>query len=385
MVAPVNARGEVAFFATPQPRRRPTKASSSGAGTGSSRWPAKATACPASGACPASASTRRPALSDGGLVAFAAAVAGGKAVEGIFAWSAGRLRAGRPHRHARRRACRRACSPGSTPRPSTRGATSCSSRRSGAAASRIDAILAQRAAARCARWWPRATPRPPVAPSPPSGPPVDQRARRGGLRRGRRGQGGAGRPLRREPASGSRWWWAPERTRRSAASSPSSPSASRFNDAGVIAFHGMLKFAPVAAAIFAVEDGRTRAVARLGDPAPGGGTIAHFGLWPAVEPAGAIAFAASIEGGPSPVAHPDRRRRRPRPGRRGRRRAPRRRSHRHPHPLPGRQRERRAATSPSRWRPPPPARGPRASSPPRRRRPLSAGAALSSCRRADTR
>jgi hypothetical protein len=74
------------------------------------------------------------------------------------------------------------------------------------------------------------------------------------------------------------------------------------NDAGAIAFHGILKFAPVGAAIFVVESARIRAVARLGDPAPGGGTIAHFGLWPAVGPAGAATFAASIEGGPTPVA-----------------------------------------------------------------------------------
>jgi hypothetical protein len=74
------------------------------------------------------------------------------------------------------------------------------------------------------------------------------------------------------------------------------------SDTGVVAFHGMLKFAPVEAAIFAVQDDRPRVVSRLGDPAPGGGTIAHFGLWPAVGPGGTIAFAASIDGGPSPVA-----------------------------------------------------------------------------------
>src|SRR5437773_9542500 len=43
------------------------------------------------------------------------------------------------------------------------------------------------------------------------------------------------------------------------------------SDAGTIAFHGLLKAAPVAAAIFTIEDGRLRVVARLGDPAPGGG------------------------------------------------------------------------------------------------------------------
>jgi hypothetical protein len=74
------------------------------------------------------------------------------------------------------------------------------------------------------------------------------------------------------------------------------------DDTGLIAFHGMLKFAPVEAAIFAVEDGRPRAVSRLGDPAPGGGTVAQFGLWPAVGGGGAVVFAASVEGGPAPVA-----------------------------------------------------------------------------------
>jgi len=69
----------------------------------------------------------------------------------------------------------------------------------------------------------------------------------------------------------------------------------------VIAFHGLLKGAPVAAAIFALEDGRPRAVARLGDPAPGGGRFSNFGLWPALGASGTIAFAASVDDGPSPV------------------------------------------------------------------------------------
>ncbi len=45
-----------------------------------------------------------------------------------------------------------------------------------------------------------------------------------------------------------------------------------------------------------------RAVSRLGDAAPGGGTIVHFGLWPAVGSGREVAFAASIEGGATPVA-----------------------------------------------------------------------------------
>jgi hypothetical protein len=74
-----------------------------------------------------------------------------------------------------------------------------------------------------------------------------------------------------------------------------------FSDQGTIAFHGQLKAAPVAAGIFAIDDGRARPVARLGDAAPGGGTFSNFGLWPAVSAKGTIAFTAAVDGGPSPV------------------------------------------------------------------------------------
>ena len=73
------------------------------------------------------------------------------------------------------------------------------------------------------------------------------------------------------------------------------------SDAGTIAFHGLLKAAPVAAGIFAIEDGRTRVIAQLGDPAPGGGRFSNFGLWPAVSTTGSIGFAASVDDGPSHV------------------------------------------------------------------------------------
>lgn len=78
------------------------------------------------------------------------------------------------------------------------------------------------------------------------------------------------------------------------------------NDAGVVSFNAVLKDAPSAGAIFLIDGGTpsgaapTRVVAR-GDAAPGGGTFSYFGLWPALNAAGAVAFAASVEGGPSPV------------------------------------------------------------------------------------
>ena len=74
-----------------------------------------------------------------------------------------------------------------------------------------------------------------------------------------------------------------------------------FGDQGTVVFHGQLKGAPAAAGIFAIQDGRTQAVARLGDEAPGGGRYSNFGLWPAITSKGAIAFTAAVDGGPSPV------------------------------------------------------------------------------------
>jgi hypothetical protein len=43
-------------------------------------------------------------------------------------------------------------------------------------------------------------------------------------------------------------------------------------------------------------------VAKLGDEAPGGGTYANFGLWPALGRAGEVAFVAAVDGGPAPIA-----------------------------------------------------------------------------------
>jgi hypothetical protein len=73
------------------------------------------------------------------------------------------------------------------------------------------------------------------------------------------------------------------------------------NDAGAVAFTAVLKNAPAAAGIFVAVDGRLNNVAALGDTAPGGGTFSYFGLWPALSASGAVVFTASVDGGPSPV------------------------------------------------------------------------------------
>jgi len=73
------------------------------------------------------------------------------------------------------------------------------------------------------------------------------------------------------------------------------------NDTGLVAFHAVLRNGPVAAAVFAVDNDVVRKVVATGDGAPGGGTFSHFGPWPALNAAGTVGFVASVDAGPSPV------------------------------------------------------------------------------------
>ena len=109
-----------------------------------------------------------------------------------------------------------------------------------------------------------------------------------------------------------------------------------FNDAGVVAFHAFLKNGPVAAGVFAIDGTRRWKVAAIGDAAPGGGSLSHFGLWPALDRSGAVGFAASVDGGPGAVAVLVADGASTRQARRRRRCSARRIPARRPHPLPAR-------------------------------------------------
>ncbi len=74
------------------------------------------------------------------------------------------------------------------------------------------------------------------------------------------------------------------------------------NETGAVAFTAVIKDAPAAQAIFVVNKGGARKVVALGEAAEGGGVYSNFSLWPALGRADAIAFVASIDGGPSPLA-----------------------------------------------------------------------------------
>jgi len=71
------------------------------------------------------------------------------------------------------------------------------------------------------------------------------------------------------------------------------------NDSDTVAFHARLKNASVPAAILAFAGGRVRSVAAIGDRAPDGGTFSNFGHWPALAADGTVGFTASVDGGTS--------------------------------------------------------------------------------------
>jgi hypothetical protein len=298
IVAPVNARGDVAFFAT---------VSRGGSDEGiflqraGRLVPVARDGDPVAGVGRLSGFGKHPtpALNDAGTVVFAAAVTGGRAVEGIFTWSAGRLRAiattGMPM-------------PGmpsavlagvDAPAVNARGdVVFLATVRRGREAT--EAVVASRGGV-----LHKVVAQGDLAPAGGTfagfGPPAVNAS----------GAVAFAAVVEGKAVPGGIFVAGPDRLQMVVAAGEETEIGGIFakfseriglSDAGAIAFHGILKFAPVDAAIFVVESGRPRVVAKLGDPAPGGGTIAHFGLWPVIGPAGAATFAASLEGGPTSVA-----------------------------------------------------------------------------------
>src|SRR5262249_52922234 len=74
------------------------------------------------------------------------------------------------------------------------------------------------------------------------------------------------------------------------------------NDAGAIALSAVLRQGGPESAVFVVETNVPRVIAAVGDAASGGGTYAAFASRPAMSNDGAIAFIASLDGGPNGLA-----------------------------------------------------------------------------------
>ena len=298
IVAPVNARGDVAFFAT---------ISRGGADEGIFLQRAGRTVAVARegdriagiGRLSGFGKHPAPALNDAGSVAFAAALAGGRAVEGIFSWASGRLHAV---------AITGAPVPG-MPSAVLAGVDAPAINARGDVAF-LATLRRGRESSEAILVGTGGTLRKVVAQGDPA-PAGGTFASFGTPTLNAGGQVAFAAVVEGKGVPGG--IFIADRSRldmvvAAGAETPIGGIHAKFserialNDAGAIAFHGILKFAPVEAAIFVVEGGRTRTVARLGDPAPGGGTLAHFGLWPAVGPGGAATFAAAIDAGPTPVA-----------------------------------------------------------------------------------
>lgn len=298
VVAPVNAKGEVAFFA-----RLSRGASNEGIflqrGGRILTVAREGDRIPGVGRVSGFGKHPTPALNDAGTVVFAAAVAGGRAVEGIFAWSGGRLRVV---------AITGSAAPGmplgvlaglDAPAVNARGeVVFLASVRRGRES--LDAIFVSAAGA-LRKVVAQGDPAPAGGAFAGFGPPTINA----------HGAVGFAAAVEGKTVPGGLFVANGDRVHMVVGAGEETPIGGifakfseriAFNDAGTMAFHGLLKFAQVEAAIFTVENGRPRAVARLGDPAPGGGTISHFGLWPALSPGGTAGFAASIEGSATPVA-----------------------------------------------------------------------------------
>ena len=297
IVAPINSRGQVAFFATVL-RGRAGEGFFLSSGTQVSKLAADGDPAPGGGVFSGFGRHPVPALNDAGELAFAAAIAGARAVEGIFVAS---------RRGTRAIALAGAAAP-DIPSGTFAGVDAPALNERGEVAflatvrrgrESLEAIYLH-AGGKSRKIVAQGDPAPAGGVFAGFGPPalngkgsvvfgavVEGRAVPGGLFIGKSGA------IRMLVGAGE--------------DTPDGGIFAKFservavNDAGQVAFNAILKGAPIAGAIYVVDD-RVRRIAGLGDAAPGGGVFSHFGLWPSLSAAGAVVFAASVDGGASPVA-----------------------------------------------------------------------------------
>jgi len=296
IVAPVNARGDVAFFAT---------LGRGNSGEGLFRWSrGRLVAVAREGDRVGSVGTLAgfgrhpvPALGDDGTVVFAAAIAGGRAIEGLFIARNGTVRPV---------ALTGAQAPGSAGVLAALDAPAINARGdivflAGLRRGRetVEAVLIA-SGGRLRKIVAQGDPAPSGGSFAAFGPPTIDRD----------GAVAFGAAIEGRSVPGGIFIWQADQLRMVLGAGDESPIGGifakfservGFADHGTVVFHGQIKGAPAAAGIFAIRDGRTRAVARLGDAAPGGGQYSNFGLWPVISERGAIAFTAAVDGGPSPV------------------------------------------------------------------------------------
>lgn len=298
VVAPVNDRGQIAFFATLL-RSAAAEGIFLASGSAITRVAVDGDPAPGGGTLSGFGKHPIPALNAHGTVAFAAAVAGGTTVEGLFLSSRGRLRsvavAGGPAPGVPSGTLAALDAPALNDRDDVAFlATARRGRES------VEAIYL-RAGRALTKVVAQGDPAPAGGTFAGFGPPalnaggavafaavIEGRAVPGGVfmadRSGIRMLVGAG----DESPLGGIYAKFSERI--------------ALNDAGAVAFTAVLKGARAAHAVVLVEAGRARAIAAVDEEAPGGGTFSHFGPWPSLTGAGTAGFTASIDRGGTGVA-----------------------------------------------------------------------------------
>jgi hypothetical protein len=297
IVAPINNKGQVAFFATVL-RGRATEGFFIASGTRITKIAADGDPAPGGGVFSGFGRHPVPALSAAGEVAFAAAIAGARAVEGIFVASPRGVRAIALAGGAAPDIPSGTFASIDAPAINDRGdVTFLATVRRGRES--IEAIYV-RSGGKTRKVVAQGDPAPAGGAFAGFGPPSLNGKGSvvfGGVVEGRAVPGGIflskGDTIRMLIGAGDE--------------TPDGGIFAKFseriavNDAGTVAFNAMLKGAPINGGVYVVED-RVRRIAGLGDAAPGGGVFSHFGLWPSLSAAGAIVFAASVDGGTAPVA-----------------------------------------------------------------------------------
>src|SRR5262245_10797757 len=296
IVAPINSKGQVAFFATVL-RGRAGEGFFLSSGTRISKLAADGDPAPGGGAFSGFGRHPVPALNDGGELAFAAAISGARAVEGIFVASSRGTRAVALAGGAAPDISSGTLASVDAPAINDRGdVTFLATVRRGRES--LDAIYLH-SGGKSRKIVAQGDPAPAGGTFAGFGPPSlngQGLVVFGGVVEGRAVPGGL-------------FVWKAGAIRMLVGAGDETPDGGIFakfseriavNDAGAVAFNAILKGAPIAGAIYVVDD-RVRRIVGLGDAAPGGGAFSHFGLWPSLSAAGAVVFAASVDGAPSPV------------------------------------------------------------------------------------
>lgn len=298
VLAPVNRRGQVAFFATLL-RGSAAEGLFIANGTGIRKIAVEGDPAPGGGTLSGFAKHPIPSLNDAGTVAFAAAVSGGRTVEGVFVVSGGRLQAVARAGDAAPGVPAGTLAALDAPVLNNRGdvaflATVRRGRES------LEAIYVK-TAGRLRKVVAQGDPAPAGGSFAGFGVPVLND----------RGQVAFPAVVEGRAVPGGLFVADSSAIRMVVGAGEATPLGGIFakfserialNETGTLTFLATLKDAPVASAIFTVGDGGVRPVVALGDPAAGGGVFSHFGLWPTMAADGSIAYTAAVDRGATTVA-----------------------------------------------------------------------------------